>query len=154
MNAPAAPLAVPLPPDAVRIAINPITEPFWEAAKNNRLVAQQCSDCGSFRMPPTPFCPHCASTSVGWPELSGKATVFSFAVVHGYPGIRDITLVPAVLDIDGAPGARLVSPLIDVDPSAVHIGMTVQVEFVPISDGWQLPVFRPAEQSHPESTAQ
>lgn len=138
-----APLAVSLPPEAIHIAVSPITAPFWKAAKDNRLVAPQCSDCGTFRLPPTPFCPNCTSAAVTWTELSGTATVFSFAVVHGYPGIRDITLIPAVLDVDGAPGARLVSPLVDLDPGAVHIGMRVEVGFVPISDGWQLPVFRP-----------
>jgi uncharacterized OB-fold protein len=138
-------LAVALPADAVHIAVNPVTEPFWEAARNGRLVAPRCSDCGTYRLPPTPFCPTCTSKRVTWEELSGSATVFSFAVVHGYPGIEDILLVPAVLDVEGAPGARLVSPLVDVDPAAVHIGMPVQVAFVPIADGWQLPVFRPAD---------
>ena len=37
------------------LAVNHTTEPFWEAAKQRRLVAPQCADCGSFRMPPTPF---------------------------------------------------------------------------------------------------
>jgi uncharacterized OB-fold protein len=68
--------------------------------------------------------------------------VFSFAVVHGYPGLRNITLVPAVLDLAGAPGARSVSPLVGVDPEQVHIGMTVYVDFTPISGDWMLPVFR------------
>jgi uncharacterized OB-fold protein len=136
-------LAAALPAEAVHIATNPVTEPFWQAAKESRLVAPQCSDCGTFRLPPTPFCPSCTSTAVTWTELSGEATVFSFAVVHGYPGIRDITLVPAVLDLAGAPGARLVSPVVGVDPEQVHIGMTVYVDFTPITDGWKLPVFRP-----------
>ena len=135
--------AVALPPEAVHITTDSTTLPFWEAAKKGRLVAPQCADCGVFRLPPTPFCPACRSTNVAWPELSGLATVFSFSVVHGFPGISDITLVPAILDLPDAPGARLVCSLIDVDPDDVHIGMTVTVDFAAISDGWMQPVFRP-----------
>ncbi|EUA51559.1 hypothetical protein I552_2500 [Mycobacterium xenopi 3993] len=79
---------------------------------------------------------------MNWVELSGKATVYSFAVVHGFPGMPELTLVPAVLDLPDAPGARLVSNIIDVVPADVTIGMTAQVDFSPISDGWLLPVFR------------
>ncbi|TPG36618.1 Zn-ribbon domain-containing OB-fold protein [Mycolicibacterium hodleri] len=137
--------AVALPPEAVHISTDSSTLPFWEAAKEGRLVAPQCGSCGTFRLPPTPFCPACRSTNVDWPELSGLATVFTFSVVRGYPGIPDITLVPAVLDLPDAPGARLVCSLIDVDPDEVHIGMSVTVDFAPISDGWQQPVFRPIQ---------
>ena len=55
-------------------------------------------------------------------------------------------MVPGVIDIDGAPGVRLVSPVVDVDPAHVRIGMPVRVRFVPISDGWKLPVFTPANE--------
>ncbi|EUA23483.1 hypothetical protein I553_5077 [Mycobacterium xenopi 4042] len=93
-------------------------------------------------MPPTPFCPNCRSAAVNWVELSGNAVVYSFAVVHGFPGLPDLTLVPAVLDLPDAPGARLVSNIIDVAPADVTIRMAVRVDFSPITGGWLLPVFR------------
>ncbi|MWA00854.1 acyl dehydratase [Actinomadura sp. LD22] len=132
-----------LPADRVRITTDTSTEPFWQAAKQERLVAPKCAACGTFRLPPTPFCPECQSTEVDWTELSGRATVFSFSVVHGFPGLPDITLVPVILDLPDAPGARLVSNVIDVEPEKVEIGMELEVLFSPISDGWLLPLFRP-----------
>jgi uncharacterized OB-fold protein len=81
---------------------------------------------------------------VDWTELSGRATVFSFSVVHGFPGLPDVTLVPVIVDLPDAPGARLVSNVIDVDPDEVRIGMELEVLFSPIADGWALPLFRPA----------
>lgn len=138
------PLATALPSDYVRITTNPVTEPFWDAAKEHRLVTPKCVDCGTFRLPPTPYCPECQSTAVDWIELSGRAVVYSFAVVHGFPGYPDVTLVPVVLDLPDAPGARLVSNLIDIDPADVEIGMSVTVDFHPITEGWMLPVFRAA----------
>ena len=135
-------LAVALPGDQVHITTSPATEPFWLAARESRLVAPRCGNCGHFRLPPTPFCPQCQSTEVDWVQLSGQATVYSFAVVHGFPGLPDITLVPVVVDLPDAPGARLVSNVIDVDPAEVYIGMPLEVTFSPIADDWQLPLFR------------
>jgi uncharacterized OB-fold protein len=135
-------LATAIPGEHVRIAVNKETEPFWAAAKDRRLVAPQCAECQTFRLPPTPFCPNCQSKQVNWVELSGEAIVYSFAVVHGFPGMPDLLLVPAVLDLPDAPGARLVSNIVDVAPADVTIGMPLRVDFSPISDGWMLPVFR------------
>jgi hypothetical protein len=55
-------------------------------------------------------------------------------------------LVPAILDLPDAPGARLVSNIVDVAPADVTIGMPVHVDFSPISGGWLLPVFRVDDQ--------
>jgi uncharacterized OB-fold protein len=137
-------IATALPSDVVRIATDRVTEPFWQAAKQRRLVAPRCGDCGTFRLPPTPFCPECQSTAVDWPQLSGRATVYSFAVVHGYPGLPDLTLVPAVVELPDAPGARLVTNVVGVEPADVRIGLALTVDFHPINDGWLLPVFRVA----------
>ncbi|RAV03964.1 Zn-ribbon domain-containing OB-fold protein [Mycolicibacter senuensis] len=142
MNTPTATLATTIPGEHVRIAVNKDTEPFWAAAKQRRLVAPQCGDCGTFRLPPTPFCPQCRSKVVNWIDLSGKATVYSFAVVHGFPGMPDLTLVAAVVDLPDAPGARLVSNVVDIAPEEVSIGMRLRVDFASISDGWMLPIFR------------
>ncbi|MCP9948307.1 Zn-ribbon domain-containing OB-fold protein [Actinomadura madurae] len=132
-----------LPADKVNITTDGYTEPFWQAAKEDRLVAPKCGECGHFRLPPTPFCPQCQSREVEWTELSGVAEVFSFSVLHGFPGIPDITMIAAVLDLPDAPGARLVSNIVGADPGKVAIGDRVEVFFSPISDGWKIPLFRP-----------
>jgi uncharacterized protein len=133
-----------LPADSVHITTDPHTEPFWEAAKQRRLVAPQCRNCKKFRLPPTPFCPQCQSRDVDWPELSGRGVVYSFSVVHGLPQHPDVTLLPAIVDLPDAPGARLVSNIIEVDPATVEIGSELTVDFVPIADGYLYPVFRMA----------
>lgn len=143
MNAQQETLATTMPTDYLRIVVDKNTEPFWQAARERRLVAPQCSECSTFRLPPTPFCPTCQSKSVNWIELSGAATVYSFAVVYGMPGMPEVTLVPAVLELPDAPGARLVSNIIGVTPAQVSIGMAVRVDFCPANDGWMLPVFHP-----------
>ena len=138
-------IARALPGEFISITTDTTTEPFWQAAKQHKLVAPQCGACGSFRMPPRPYCPECQSQDVNWIELPGTATVYSFAIcTRGpYPGTEDYTYVPVVVDIDSAPGARLVTNIVDVDPQAVHIDMRVTVAWHPIKDGWVLPIFKP-----------
>jgi uncharacterized OB-fold protein len=137
-------LATALPGESVLITMNPTTEPFWQAAKEGKLVAPQCANCGHFRLPPTPFCPECQHRDVNWIELSGRGSVFSFAIVHGFPGLPDITLVPVIVELPDAPGARLVTNVVGVSATDVYIGMPLQVTFSPIADGWLLPLFNPA----------
>lgn len=135
--------ALLLPGDQIRITTNPNTEPFWEAAKAHRLTACQCGDCGHFRMPPSPYCPECSSTAVNWPTLPGTATVFSYVVCNKNPATgADYIYVPVVVDLDGAPGARLNANVTGINAEDVAIGLKVTVEWTPIQDGWVLPNFR------------
>lgn len=136
-------MARAIPGDHIAITTDSCTEPFWLAAKAHRLTACQCADCGHFRMPPSPYCPECQSRSVQWPTLPGTGTIFSFAICHKapFPDLEDFTYIPVVVDLHGAPGTRLVSDLVGIDPAAVHIGMQVEVAWHPIRDGWVLPIF-------------
>jgi len=136
--------ATTLPTDTIRITTDAWTEPYWEGAKDERLVAPRCAACGTFRFPPSAFCPECRSQDTEWVSLSGRASVFSFSVVRGHPGHPDLLLVPAVFEFADAPGVHIVSNIIDAAPEDVTIGMPVEVVFVDIADGWKLPVFRPA----------
>lgn len=133
-----------LPGANIRITTNPATEPFWQAAKERKLVGCQCGQCGHFRMPPSPYCPECQSNDIDWPELPGTGTVFSFAICTKNPANGDdYVYVPAVIAVDGAPGTHLVSNLCDVDADDVEIGMKVAVDWNPIQDDWVLPIFKP-----------
>jgi uncharacterized OB-fold protein len=133
-----------LPGEHVHITTDPWTEPFWLAGREGRLVAAQCGDCKHFRMPPTPYCPHCQSQNTQWPTLTGTGTVYSYAVCNRspFPGVEDFVYIPIVVELDDAPGIRLVSNLVGIDPEQVKIGMPVKVEWNPINDDWQQPVFR------------
>src|SRR5829696_8908757 len=124
------------PPAEIQITTESATEPFWQAARADRLVAPRCSACGTYRFPPTPFCPNCRSQQVDWVEISG-GIVFSFSIVRGLPDQPDDVLVPVVVDFPDAPGVHVVSNLVDADPDAVEIGDKLDVGFIDIADGWK-----------------
>jgi uncharacterized OB-fold protein len=136
-------LATTLPPESIQIVTDRWTKPYWEAAKDERLVAPRCATCGTFRFPPTPFCPSCRSSEINWVTL-GQGTVFSYSVVRGLPGHADIVLVPVVVQFADAPGVHVVSNVVDIPPELVAIGMPLEVQFITIAHGWKLPIFHAA----------
>ena len=118
---------------------------FWEAARDRRLVAQRCGDCGALRHPPRPMCPHCNSLEIEVVELTGRGVVYSFSFVH-YPQSPafDYPVFAALVDLDE--GVRLVTNLVDVDQASVHFDMPVEVVWAPAQDGYHVPLFRPRQQ--------
>jgi len=118
------------PPGLFKLATNAWTAPFWAAARRRELVAACCADCERFRMPPTPFCPHCQSQSVDWRVLVGTGSVYSYTVVERaiLPGMEPhLPYVPAVIELDGAGGVRMISNLVEVDIERIRVGMPVRV---------------------------
>jgi hypothetical protein len=134
------------PPELADLNIEWYTRPFWEAAAQHRLVCARCEECKTFRMPPSPFCHECRSQDIGWVELSGEGSVYSFTVIRRamLPVIEGrVPYVPAVVALDGAGGARLVSNIVDVEVEDVRIGMRVSVAWDDVAAGVTLPRFRP-----------
>jgi uncharacterized OB-fold protein len=117
---------------------------FWfEAAKEHRLVIQQCAGCGVLRHPPRPRCDKCGSYEWGEAEASGRGTVYSFVVNH-YPQVPAFDYPLAVGLIELEEGTRLVADIVGIDPADVKVGMAVEVEFIEHDPDLTLPAFHPA----------
>jgi len=125
-----------------------LTQPFWDAAREDRLVCQQCASCGTFRMPPSPFCFACQSRQHRYTELPGTGTIYSFTVVRHplHPDLVDCCpYVSGVVELDGTQGAgaRMIVNIVDVDPETVRIGDRVEIVFEHVNDAISTPRFRP-----------
>jgi uncharacterized OB-fold protein/acyl dehydratase len=117
---------------------------FWfEAAKEHRLVIQQCAGCGVLRHPPRPRCDKCGSYEWGEADASGRGTVYSFVVNH-YPQVPAFDYPLAVGLIELEEGTRLVADIVGIDPADVKVGMAVEVEFIEHDPDLTLPAFHPA----------
>jgi uncharacterized OB-fold protein len=124
------------------------TRPFWDAAHEHRLVACRCADCHTFRMPPTAMCWRCRSRAVEWVDLPGTGSVYTFTVArHALTPAAQaaVPYVIAVVALDGAGGARLITNLVGVEPADVTIDMPVTVVFDDVSDTVSVPRFRPVD---------
>jgi hypothetical protein len=124
--------------------ITPAMTPFWEAARRHQLVVQRCRGCGARRFPARDTCSRCLGHEADWVPVTGRGTVFSFAVMHQvyHPGFADA--VPyAVVVVELEEGARLVSNLLDCPVGEITIGMPVEVAFDDVTPEVTLPKFRP-----------
>ncbi len=134
------------PVELVSLAPDSWTAPFWEATAEHRLIVQRCTDCGTVRQPPGPFCPSCRSQAVEWQELSGQATLYSFTVIRHalIPLLRaHLPMVIAVVEPDDAPAARLVANLVEVAVDAIAIGMPLEIVWTDVEPGVTVYRFRP-----------
>jgi uncharacterized OB-fold protein len=120
------------------------SEPFFEAAREQKLLIQRCSACGEHQFYPRKVCVQCGSFDLEWVQASGRGTVHTFTVIHqqGMPGWRDeVPYVAAIIDLEE--GVRMTSNVVEADPAAVTVGMSVEVTFV--DEGmYVLPRFRPS----------
>jgi uncharacterized OB-fold protein len=119
--------------------------PFFEAARQRRLVVQRCRGCGAHRFPAREICSRCLTREAEWAVVSGRGTIFSYNVMHQvyHPGFA--SEVPyAVVLVELAEGARMTSNLVDCPLGEIRIGMPVEVVFEELTPEVTIPKFRPA----------
>jgi uncharacterized OB-fold protein len=120
------------------------TQPYWDAAREGKLLIKRCSACGRAHFYPRPFCPHCWSDDVEWEQASGKATLYTFTIVRRNdlpPFPERVPYVAAVVDL--AEGPRMMTNVEGCDADEVEIGMALTVAFRDEGD-FSIPVFRKA----------
>jgi uncharacterized OB-fold protein len=124
---------------------SPESRPFWDAARDKRLVVPKCRSCGSTWFPPTLMCPSCGTADHQWVEVSGRGTVFSFIVMHRvyHPAFADkVPYVVAVIELEEGP--RLLSNVVGIPPHQVRCDMPVRVTFDETRGDMTIPQFIPA----------
>jgi len=106
---------------------DPLLAPFWAAAAQGELRLPRRTDGTGFDWYPS-------GAEVEWVRLPGTGTLYTWSAVMrplhaGYAAIAPY--VVALVEIDGAPGVRLVTRLLDA-PETLAIGAPVEVRFTDI----------------------
>jgi uncharacterized OB-fold protein len=121
------------------------TQPFWDAAKEERLLIRRCRSCGEHHFYPRPFCPECWSEDVEWVDASGRATLYTWSIVYQNdlpPWPERVPYVAAVVDLEEGP--RMQTNIVECDFERLADGLALEVVFQPTSDDFTIPVFRPS----------
>jgi len=137
-----------MPPEATVESVRPVpvpdeaSAPFFEGAARGELMLQRCRACGAFMWPVKTRCVECFSGDVEWAPSSGRAELYSWAVVHQkYPGFEE----PYVLaTVETSDGVRFNTSIVGAEPDELVIGMPLEVVFERVSDDVVVPKFRPA----------
>lgn len=124
--------------------VAPWARPFWDAAREGRLILQHCEDCDRVIHYPRMACPHCSSKNLDWKSASGRGTIYSFTVVESnapsaFAG--DVPYVVAVIRLDE--GVQMLSNIVECDHDELVCDLQVEVVFEHLNDDFTLPKFRP-----------
>lgn len=125
---------------------DPVTRPFWDSLKAHAVRLQRCGGCARFIYYPRIVCPSCLGDDLQWTPVSGRGVVHAFTIPHRHPNPAFASAAPYVVAlVELEEGARMLSNLVDVDPTpeAVKIGMAVNLVYVDVDDAITLPKFRP-----------
>ena len=132
---------------------DPISEFYWESAKQGRLAVQGFEGLDLLQHPPSPV----PEIPGGGPEgavpiaveVSGRGTLFSFTVLRQpfHPAFVDaIPMMIGLTELDDAPGVRILTNIVEAQADELWIGMPMEVVFES-RGGMALPQFRPARET-------
>ena len=113
---------------------DPVTQFFWDSAKEGKLSIQGFEGLDILQHPPSPV-PEVRGGAEGTPvavEVSGRGTLFAFTVLHQpfHPGFVDaVPMIIGLTELDDA-------------PAELRCGLPMEVVFEQREDS-ALPQFRP-----------
>ena len=115
----------PLPPRRI-VAVE--DQPFWNAIDKGEFALARCT-CGAFYLR-AQACLQCGAKAdtLSWVPATGGGTIRTFIVFDKpyHPYFKDlIPYVVAVVTLEEGP--ELTTNVIDIDPTAVEIGMPVRI---------------------------
>lgn len=122
---------------------DPMTQPFWAAARERKLLIQRCDACDTHQFYPRPLCLKCGALGVRWVEAGGGGVIHSMTIVR-VPVTPELTppYVVALVELDEGP--RLLSNLTG---DGLAIGDRVTLRWRERGDLPPLPVFGAAKEA-------
>jgi len=122
-----------------------LSEAYWSAAAEGRLLFQECPACGNRQFYPRSLCIACGETPE-WKEASGRGTVHTYTVIRQNWAAPFKELMPYVVAmVELEEGPRMMTNITDCTPDDMSIGMPVEAYVVKVEDGLGLPFWRPAK---------
>ena len=125
-----------------------IVRPFWEALDRGEFRLPACSVCGGWQWYPYDFVRCHDDARLEWRPAPTTGTVFTWTrVLRSFlPGAKPehTPYVAALVELDGAPGVRLATCLVNLDGREPEIGMRVRLHAVKRST-YTAPAFEPAD---------
>ena len=122
---------------------NELSQPFWDAANEKRLVMQTCGICNRMQYPPEQKCAQCGSADrLVWRQVSGKGRIYNYSVMHDCR-IRvlqaDQPFNIVIVELDEDPGVKMYSHLPGTPVDEVPVGAPVRLIFEEVAPGRLVP---------------
>ena len=132
--------------------VSRVSQPFWDATREQRLVLQHCAACERAVWFPRTICPHCGGRELEWRDVDGAGEVYAVSVQHkpAHPGLADRTPYAVAL-VDHDAGVRIISNVFGAPATEIADGDRVQAVWEPLSDGRNLLLFERTSTAFPTS---
>ena len=125
--------------------------PFFAGARAGRLMLLRCRACATFcspiayiGVPLRARCVNCFSGELEWSASSGRATLYSYVIMHQVYDEAFAAEIPYnIVLVETEEGVRLTSQVVDCPNDQLEIGMPLEVTFERMSDAVAVPKFRP-----------
>jgi len=123
-------------------------QPFWDGARDGRLVLQYCPDTNAFQHYPRPVSLATGSRTLEWRPVSGNGTIYAFTTlrVPGPGTAGRLPLLIATVELDE--GIRILANILDATAADIRIGMRVALAWDRLDGAVPYPAFRAGEISH------
>ena len=115
------------------------TRTYWDAAERGVLLLRRCGACDRVHHYPREFCPRCWSEDVSWFPATGRASLYTWSVVHRNdlpPFGERVPYVAAVVRL--AEGPRMMTEVVECAYGELRAGLELEAVF-PVG----VPKFRP-----------
>ena len=116
-----------------------LSQPFWDAVNERRLVVQNCTGCNVLQYPPRETCGTCGSAEkLEWKEVNGKGRISSYIVIEDGRLLRRMPDQPsnlALIILDEDPRINFYSNLPGIPADEVPVGAAVEVMFEEVAPG-------------------
>ncbi|UCC81593.1 MAG: Zn-ribbon domain-containing OB-fold protein [Gemmatimonadota bacterium] len=100
-----------------------------EIPSRYRLEAGRCKGCGKVTYPARTICPSCRGEEIEKINLSPRGKVVTSTVIHVPPDDFLMEAPYAMAVVETPEGARLMTQVVDCEPSTVLPGLEVSLEF-------------------------
>src|SRR5207253_6202283 len=80
--------------------------PYWNAAREQRLLIRKCGACSALHFMPRHLCPVCWSDQLEWVQAKGTGSVHSYTIIRRAPVATFSARTPyvvALIDLDEGP---------------------------------------------------
>ena len=111
------------------------TRPFWDGLRERKVRIQYSPSADQWVFYPRSHAPLTLADDLEWREISGQGTLYTYTIARRPTAPDFAGLEPqiiAVVELDEGP--RLTSTLVNVEESAIEIGMRVRPVFEDAAD--------------------
>lgn len=122
---------------------DPTMRPFWDGAREGKLMQQRDRETGAVVWPPKPLYWK-GGERLEWFEASGRGTIHTWVVGHEPFLPAFAHLLPHIMVVVAlAEGPRIVGHMVACAPDEMRFGMPVRVVFKRLTEAVTLPVWEP-----------